>query len=92
MAASKACLQGLLGKDRCTLVLMWVVAEGKHPTSGPGHSQGWVWCALWEQGKKERQERYPTIQTITKGAGKHRDEPDRGRAGFDCLAPGSSWA
>lgn len=43
--------------------------------------QGWVWCALWEQ-KKEReregQERYPTIKTITKGAGKHRDEATEG--------------
>lgn len=33
----------------------------------------WVWYALWEQ-KKKRQERYPTIKTITTGTGKHRDE------------------
>lgn len=36
---------------------------------------------MWEQ-KKEReregQERYPTIKTITKGAGKHRDEATEG--------------
>ena len=28
--------------------------------------------------KKERQERYPTIKTITKRAGKHRDEAKEG--------------
>lgn len=81
MAASKACLQGLLGKDRCTLVLMWVVAECKHPTSGPGHIRGGcgVLCgSRKKERERERQERYPTIKTITKGAGKHRDEATEG--------------
>lgn len=40
--------------------------------------QGWVWCALWKQEKKERQERYPTIKTIVKRAGKQRDEAKEG--------------
>lgn len=78
MAASKACLQGMLGKGRCTLVLMWVVADCKHPTLGPGHIRDGCGVLCESRKKSERPERYPTIKTITRGAGKHKDGAKEG--------------